>query len=152
QDTEHGGRLYDNAGISKTNLGRCADPERPGALADSVRNRAARITERGGYPAPGFGFDLNGVASVPGPRFGGRSNCQTPQRDPVTYPFTSYANDVTFLEPRVGDRVLDFNTEVMVHIGLLPELIEDARRTGVNDEYLEPQFRSAEGYLRMWEQ
>ena len=39
----------------------------------------------------------------------------------------------------------------MVHIGLLPELIEDARRDGVTDADLEPLFRSAEGYLRMWE-
>ncbi len=39
----------------------------------------------------------------------------------------------------------------MAHIGLMPELIEDARRDGVTDEELEPLFRSAEGYLRMWE-
>ena len=38
-----------------------------------------------------------------------------------------------------------------MHVGLLPELIEDARRTGASDEDLEPLFRSAEGYLRMWE-
>jgi hypothetical protein len=46
---------------------------------------------------------------------------------------------------------VDFNTEGMIHIGLLPELIEDARRDGVSDEDLEPLFRSAEGYVRMWE-
>jgi hypothetical protein len=69
----------------------------------------------------------------------------------VTYPFVSFGGDVTFQEPRIGDRVLDFNTEGMVHVGLLPELIEDARRGGVTDEDLEPLFRSAEGYLRMWE-
>ena len=39
----------------------------------------------------------------------------------------------------------------MIHIGLLPELIEDVRRNGVTDEDLEPLFRSAESYLRMWE-
>jgi hypothetical protein len=39
----------------------------------------------------------------------------------------------------------------MIHIGMLPELIEDARRDGVTDAELEPLFRSAEGYLRMWE-
>ena len=70
---------------------------------------------------------------------------------PVTYPFTSYAGDVTFTEPSVGNRVLDFNTEGMVHVGLIPELIEDTRRTGATDADLEPLFRSAEGYLRMWE-
>lgn len=149
--SEYGGRIYENAGVSKFNFGRCADPERPGAMADPLRERAARIAEVGGYPAPGFGFDLNGFAGGRGPRFGERASCEAPQSDPVTYPFTSFAGDVTFTQPSVGSRVLDFNTEGMVHVGLIPELIEDARRTGATDADLEPLFRSAEGYLRMWE-
>lgn len=145
------GRLYAIGGVSKTNFQRCADPMRPGSMADSIRARVAAITAIGGYPAVGLGFDLNGFAGAPGPRFGDRAGCSAPQSDPVTYPFASYAGDVMFTEPRVGNRVLDFNTEGFVHIGMLPELIEDARRTGVTDEDLEPLFRSAEGYLRMWE-
>jgi hypothetical protein len=58
---------------------------------------------------------------------------------------------VTFTEPHLGNRVVDFNNEGLAHVGLLPELIEDARRTGASDADLEPLFRSAEGYLRMWE-
>lgn len=46
---------------------------------------------------------------------------------------------------------LDFNTEGMVHLGLVAELIEDVRRDGVTDEELEPLFKSAEGYIRVWE-
>lgn len=149
--SESGGRIYQNAGISKTGLGRCADPSTPGSLTGSIRDRAARIAAAGGYPAPGFGFDLNGFAGAPGPRFGPRSECQTAQESPITYPFTSYAGDVTFSQPRVANRVIDFNTEGLAHVGLLPELIEDARRTGATAEDLEPLFRSAEGYLRMWE-
>jgi hypothetical protein len=34
---------------------------------------------------------------------------------------------------------------------MLPELIEDARHDAVSDDDLEPLFRSAEGYIRMWE-
>ncbi|MEX1366434.1 MAG: hypothetical protein AB1Z98_25140, partial [Nannocystaceae bacterium] len=74
-----------------------------------------------------------------------------PQQDPITYPFDSYAGDVTFTQPFVGNREVDFNTEGMVHIGMLPELIEDARRDAVDEADLEPLFRSAEGYIRMWE-
>jgi hypothetical protein len=51
----------------------------------------------------------------------------------------------------VGNRELDFNTEGMVHLGLVAELIEDVRRDGVTDEELEPLFKSAEAYLRAWE-
>ena len=54
-------------------------------------------------------------------------------------------------EPVIGERSLDFNTEGLVHIGLLPELIEDARGDAASDDELEPLFRSAEGYIRMWE-
>jgi hypothetical protein len=144
------GRVYALGGISKTGLGRCRDPENPGAMLERLQERVALITDNGGYPAEGFGFDLNGFAGAPGPRFAPGA-CPDPQEDPITYPFTSWAGDVTFTEPSVGNRVIDFNEEGMVHIGLLPELIEDARGDAVSDSDLEPLFRSAEGYVRMWE-
>jgi microsomal dipeptidase-like Zn-dependent dipeptidase len=147
----YGGRVYALGGISKTGFGRCSDPSRPGSMMDSFRNRVALIEANGGYPAEGFGFDLNGFAGGPGPRFGERSGCGQPQENPVSYPFRSYAGDVSFTQPHLGERTPDFNTEGMLHIGLLPELIEDARRDGATDADLEPLFRSAEGYLRMWE-
>lgn len=149
--TNYGGRLYALGGISKTGLGRCRDPEKKGTTLNSLRERVALIKENGGYPAEGFGFDLNGFAGAPGPRFGEGSGCSTPQEDPVTYPFKSYAGDVTFTEPRVGNRKIDFNNEGLSHIGMLPELLEDARGDAESDADLEPLFRSAEGYLRMWE-
>ncbi len=124
---------------------------RAGAMGDAPEHdRPDRRQRR--LPAEGFGFDLNGFAGGPRPRFGPDTTCgDTPQAHPITYPFTSYAGDVTFTEPHLGDRTVDFNTEGMIHIGLLPELIQDVRNDGVTDEELEPLFRSAEGYLRMWE-
>lgn len=143
------GRLYALGGVSKMNLGRCRG-DAPGEMVAGLQERVALIEANGGYPAEGFGFDLNGFAGAPGPRFADGA-CATPQEDPVTYPFTSYAGDVEFTEPSVGNRVLDFNSEGMVHIGLLPELLDDARRDAVAETDLEPLFRSAEGYIRMWE-
>ncbi len=142
------GALYELGGVSTTSLPRCGGDV--AALRDRVRARFDQIAEHGGYRAQGFGFDLNGFAGAPGPRFG-EGACDEPQRDPVTYPFRSYAGDVTFTAPRLGERSVDFNTEGLVHIGMLPELIEDARHIGLTDDDLEPIFRSAEGYLRMWE-
>ena len=117
-------------------------------MALPVSSRTARRT-----PLPPSPCDPPAKAvGGPRPRFGEDSRCgDTPQANPVTYPFTSYAGDVTFTEPTLGNRVVDFNTEGMIHVGLLPELIEDARRDGVTDEDLEPLFHSAEAYIRMWE-
>ena len=145
------GRIYAMGGISKTGLGRCGVAGNPGAMTERLAGRVQLIRDNGGYPAEGFGFDLNGFAGAPGPRFGDGAGCSDPQENPITYPFMSVAGDVTFTEPRVGNRVIDFNTEGFAHIGMLPELLEDARRTGATEEDLEPLFRSAEGYIRMWE-
>ncbi|MEZ4430024.1 MAG: hypothetical protein R3A51_20285 [Nannocystaceae bacterium] len=144
------GKIYQLGGISKTGLGRCRDPQNPGAMLDRLSDRVALIEANGGYPAEGFGFDLNGFAGAPGPRFGD-DGCAIPQEDPITYPFTSVAGDAEFSQPWVGERAIDFNTEGFVHIGMLPELIEDARGDAASDAELEPLFRSAEGYIRMWE-
>jgi hypothetical protein len=119
-------------------------------MLERLQERITLIEANGGYPAEGFGFDLNGFAGAPGPRFADGA-CPTEQTDPVTYPFTSVAGDIEFTEPVIGERTLDFNTEGLVHIGLLPELIEDARKDAVSEADLEPLFRSAEGYIRMWE-
>lgn len=145
------GKLYELGGISKFNFGSCSDPDEPGTRINGLQNRLDLIEAAGGYPAEGFGFDLNGFAGAPGPRFGENSVCGEGQENPISYPFTSYSGDVTFTEPRVASRTIDFNTEGLAHIGMIPELIEDVRNDGVTEEELEPLFRSAEGYLRMWE-
>jgi hypothetical protein len=145
------GRFYELGGVAPADFRRCADPDEPGAVARPFRDRRDRRAEAGLYPAEGFAFDLNGLAGVPDPRFGPDAGCPAPQENPVAYPFTSFAGDVTFTQPVIGERPLDFNTEGMVHIGLVPELVQDARRAGATDEDLEILFRSAEGYLRTWE-
>jgi hypothetical protein len=144
------GRLHALGGVSTVGLGRCHDPADPGASVRSVVERAASLEARGVYPGTPFGFDLNGFAGAPGPRFA-EGACPTEQRNPVTYPFASLAGDVTFTEPWVGTRRVDFDQEGMVHIGMLPELLEDARHDARSDADLEPLFRSAEAWIRMWE-
>jgi len=148
--TNNRGDLYALGGVSKSGFGRCHDADDPGTVDDGYQSRIQLIRDNGGFPAEGFGFDLNGFAGARGPRFGERG-CGSEQTNPVTYPFTAYAGDVTFSEPRVGNRVIDFNTEGFAHIGMLPELIQDIRNDGVTDADLEPLFKSAEGYIRMWE-
>ncbi len=144
------GRIYALGGISTIGLGRCQNPDDPGGTLRGLHERVELIESKGGYPAAGFGFDYNGFAGAPGPRFK-EGACGIPQQNPITYPFTSYAGDVEFTQPYLGNRMVDFNTEGMIHIGLLPELIQDARADAGDDAALEPLFRSAEAYVRMWE-
>ncbi len=145
------GLLYELGGVSKSGFGRCRSETEPATMDDGYQARIQLMRDRGAFPAEGFGFDFNGFAGAPRPRFGEDANCDEPQEDPITYPFTSYAGDITFQEPKLGNRAVDFNTEGMIHLGLVAELIEEVRRDGVSDEDLEPLFKSAEGYLRMWE-
>ena len=146
------GKLYALGGVSKSGFRRCRADGVSASVDDGYQARIDLIEANAGYPAEGFGFDLNGFAGGPGPRFGPENVCgDVLQLDPVTYPFQSYAGDITFPQPRLGSRDADFNTEGMAHIGLLPELIEDIRGDGVSDEELAPLFHSAEGYVRMWE-
>jgi hypothetical protein len=146
------GLLYELGGLSKSNLGRCRSASESATMDDGFQARIQLMRDNGAFAAEGFGFDLNGFAGAPGPRFGDNSVCNEAQTDAgITYPFTSYAGDVTFEQPVVGNRTLDFNTEGMVHLGLVVELIEDVRLDGVTDAELEPLFKSAEAYLRMWE-
>lgn len=148
---DNDGRLYALGGISVGDFSGCRSDSAPATVDDGFQARLQRIRDNGGYPALGFGLDLNGFAGATRPRFGPKSRCAAPQSDPLTYPFTSYAGDVTFAQPSVGVRLLDFNTDGLAHIGLLPDFIEDVRRDGVSDADLEPLFRSAEAYIRMWE-
>ena len=148
---ENQSKLHELGGVGKANFGNCGDPERSAAMSDQYLEQLERIRAAGAYPAVGFGFDFNGFSGYRKPRFGQESTCASPQANPVEYPFTSYAGDVSFTAPRLGERSVDYNTEGMVHVGLLPELIEDVRRDGAGDEEMEALFRSAEGYIRMWE-
>ncbi len=144
------GMIYRHGGSGDTNLGRCGDPAQPGRMAEGFLAMAAEIKAANGNPAQPLAFDFNGFAGGPGPRFG-PEGCSTPQVNPITYPFKSYDGGVTFEQPTLGERVVDFNEEGMVHIGLLPEYVEDVRRDGTTDADLEPLFRSAEALIRVWE-
>jgi microsomal dipeptidase-like Zn-dependent dipeptidase len=143
-------RLYALGGLSSSGFGRCHDPAQPGSSFGGFQARLDAKAAAGMHVSQGFGFDYNGFAHGPRPRFG-PEGCSSEQVNPITYPFTSYDGAVTFTQPTAGNRVFDFNTEGMAHIGLIPEYIEDVRRDGVTDAQLEPLFRSAEGYIRMWE-
>jgi microsomal dipeptidase-like Zn-dependent dipeptidase len=60
------------------------------------------------------------------------------------------ANGHPELKPyRMGPRTYDFNNDGMANYGLLPDLMQDLKDLG--DDDLGTMFRSAEGFLQMWE-
>ncbi|MBT9554742.1 MAG: hypothetical protein IV100_01880 [Myxococcales bacterium] len=146
-----GDRIYGVGGLTGIGLGGCAHPEQPRALIAELAGRAAALAAKGAYVGQPIALDLNGFAGATGPRFGPESGCGPEQKNPVTYPFTSYDGQVTFTQAHLGDRVVDFNTEGLIHMGLLPEMIQDMRLDGASDADLEPLFRSAEAWVRLWE-
>ena len=82
-DLNNFGKLYRLGGVSASGFGRCRSPNASATMDDGFQNRIRLIEDNGGFPAEGFGFDLNGFAGAPGPRFGSRSGCGSPQTDPV---------------------------------------------------------------------
>ncbi|MDQ3209231.1 MAG: membrane dipeptidase, partial [Gemmatimonadota bacterium] len=89
------------------------------------------------------------MTEMPRPRFGNK-HCPG-QANPVTYPITAHMPGVTLGASRTTNREWDYNTEGLVHFGLLPDFIQDLKNDGLTDQDLAPLFRSAEGYIRMWE-
>jgi hypothetical protein len=48
-------------------------------------------------------------------------------------------------------RDFDINLDGMAHYGMLPDLLQDIRNTGLTAEDLAPLFRSAYDYVQMWD-
>lgn len=116
-----------------------ATPEEAPALAAKIL-RLQRLAQRG-RPTVALGTDTGGLASLPGPRAGGA----------LSYPFRSYDGRLRFDRQRTGERSFDLGTDGVAHYGLFADLLADMRRQPGGERAMDALFRSAEGYLRMWE-
>ena len=71
---------------------------------------------------------------------------------PVLHSWQSkYGNNQPLRRFKTGNRYWDFNTDGMAHYGLMPDFLQDLRNIGVSPGNLTVLFRSAEGYIQMWE-
>ncbi|HEX6822503.1 MAG TPA: membrane dipeptidase [Candidatus Sulfotelmatobacter sp.] len=102
-----------------------------------------------------------GLTDLIGPRFkgslgvacaGGSDAEVAAQTNPIVYPFKTLTpgTRLPMNMSTVNGRQFDFNTEGMAHFGLFPDFIADLQSLGVTDTELGPLFRSAEGYIQMW--
>ncbi|MFH8447852.1 discoidin domain-containing protein [Streptomyces fungicidicus] len=110
-----------------------------GFVAEADRTGALRDKYGVGY---GYGTDMNGVGGWPAPR-----GADAP--DAVTYPFRSVDGGSVLDRQTTGERTWDLNTDGAAHYGLVPDWIEDIRRTG-GQHVVDDLFRGAESYLDTW--
>ena len=113
------------------------------------------VGKLGGEPVA-FGSDINGLETLTAPRFGADACGRDP--DPpqspatmVSYPFTGYRSGISFPQLQWFNRRFDFNTDGFAHVGMYPDLVEDLRKVGLTNDDLDPLFRSADAFVRLWE-
>src|SRR5690606_8985554 len=90
----------------------------------------------------GFGSDVQGILT-----FGFGDEDFVPD-----YPFPSYDGTVSFTQPRIGNREIDFVKEGMAHYGLFAEWVENLRQASerAGNDSFDIFMNSAEAYLQMW--
>lgn len=111
--------------------------------------------------APGLavavGTDFNAPLRQPGPRFGayhcpgGKDTSRQKWEGRLSYPFLARGSLRQLSSSVSGQRHFDFNEAGLAHVGLLPDFFADLEALGMAPEDLEPLFRSAEAYVKLWE-
>jgi hypothetical protein len=48
-------------------------------------------------------------------------------------------------------RDFDYNLDGLSHYGMLPDMLQDLRNVGLPPEVMDKFFKSAEGYIEVWE-
>jgi microsomal dipeptidase-like Zn-dependent dipeptidase len=138
------------------------------AVADDCRHSSKTWAQLLQYTADvmggpiAMGSDWNGAAGHLGPRFGsdacggwGAPNAfERPRQEiannRVQYPF-ALPGFGTFDRQVTGFKTFDYNVDGLAHIGLVPDMVADLDRIGVDPHYVDALFCSAEAYIRVWE-
>jgi microsomal dipeptidase-like Zn-dependent dipeptidase len=113
-------------------------PDLGDRILDLPRSRAPHR-----YFGVGLGTDTGGFNELPGPRPDAAGK-------PLRYPFRPLLCDITFRRQKTGSRTYDLNTDGVAHYGLFADLLADLQRTRRGRRSLQPLYRSAEAYVRMW--
>ncbi|MDX1692572.1 MAG: hypothetical protein R3208_02330 [Ketobacteraceae bacterium] len=128
-------RIYQLGGIGRTG-------GEPSQVNENIQATRGMIENTGNELGLGIGPDVQGIIF-----FGFGDEGFVPE-----YPFKSYDGTVTFTEPVIGNRTIDFEKEGIAHYGLFAEWVENFRQVSEaqgNDSF-EIFMNSAEAYLQMW--
>ena len=94
-------------------------------------------------PGYGFGLDMNGFGGWPAPVGPGAANA-------VTYPFRTFDGGSVVDRQVAGQRTFDVNTDGLAEYGLLPDYIEQIRRTPGGQAVVDDLAQGAASYLQTW--
>jgi microsomal dipeptidase-like Zn-dependent dipeptidase len=103
-----------------------------------------------------LGTDFNGLAGLPGPRFGpdvsagGHKGPPTPPGR-VAYPFTALVTGSEMGPSVIGQKTYDISVEGVAHVGMLPDAIAEFQAMGLTGDDLAPLLASADGYATLWD-
>ncbi|MCG8670796.1 MAG: dipeptidase [Pseudomonadales bacterium] len=114
----------------------------PTGISNNIQNRKEMIAKYGFEVGTGIGSDVQGVTSQSSGDRGFKPE----------YPFKNYDGTVTFTEPNIGDRIIDFEKEGIAHYGMFAEWVNNLEQVSEqqkNDSF-EIFMNSAEAYLQMW--
>lgn len=117
----------------------------PGSPKDTLNNinKFKGYLEKTPYEVGvGFGSDAQGIVT-----FSSGDEGYVPK-----YPFDSYDGTVSFTQPKIGNRHIDFASEGLAHYGLFAEWVDNLKQNSVaeGDNSFEIFMNSAEAYLQMW--
>ncbi|MBA3444690.1 MAG: membrane dipeptidase [Gemmatimonadales bacterium] len=122
----------------------------PGTTRTMAQSYLYAVDKMGGPDKAAVGLATDQfLTKFAAPRFGPHCPGEIPATK-VAYPVATRAWG-TLPASQAGTRTFDYNTEGLAHFGLLPELVQDLKNIGLTNRDLDPLFRSAEGYIRMWE-
>jgi len=94
-------------------------------------------------PGYGFGLDMNGFGGWPAPVGPEAPNA-------VTYPFRTFDGGSVVDRQQAGKRSFDVNTDGLAEYGLLPDYIEQIRRTPGGQAVVDDLAQGAASYLQTW--
>jgi hypothetical protein len=124
-----------SAGI-QTSLGQIPGPAAVWQQTKALRDKYSR-------PGYGFGLDMNGFGEWPAPVGASAPNA-------VTYPFRTFDGGSLVDRQVAGQRTFDINTDGLAEYGLLPDYVEQIRRSPGGQAVVDDLAKGAASYLKTW--
>lgn len=114
-----------------------------------------RVTGEIGTPSDAYLNLLHDLAGGPPEPPPGSCYSLSSNKPRVEYPFrragVEFPKSTTPWDGRATQPGYDISTDGIIHIGMLPDFVEELRALDLSDDDLQPLWHGAEAYIRAWE-